>query len=87
MSVAMNFQDRPPVLAGFLQKRREYVGWPSDAVGLSLRACLMRNWSHTVDEQAVQLSAAESAAQGDGDGLAAVGGKEMRRQFGMLALG
>ena len=45
MPVAVDLQDRQPVLACFLQERREHVGRPGDPVGLSLRAGLVRNRS------------------------------------------
>ena len=85
--VTVDFDERLAVSAGFLEKRRQDIGRPGDAVRGSQRTVVVGNQVDASDDEAMPLGSAPVSAKRERDGLAAVGRKQMSREFGVLRPG
>ena len=85
--VAVDFDEPLAVSAGFLKKRRQDIGRPGDAVGGSQGTVVVGNGGDAVHDEAMPLGAAPVPAKRERDGLAAVGRKQMSREFRVLLPG
>ena len=82
--MAVDFYEPLAVSTGFLKKRRQNIGRPGDAVGGSQGTVVVGNEDHATDNEAMPLGAAPVSAKRERDGFAAVGRKQMSREFSVL---
>ena len=85
--MTVDLDEPQAVSAGFLKKRRQDIGRPGDAVGGSQGTVVVGNQGDAADDEAMPLGSAPVPAERERDGLAAVGRKQMSREFGVLRPG